>query len=154
MLGFDQSFVPTPAMLAPSPAFVGPVVKAFPSGHVDEDVKEPVPPGQILTPVVAGVGFIDITAVAVLLQLFTSVPVTVYVVNATGLAVTVAPVVADNPVAGVQLYIDAPLAVSDMPLPLQMVAEAGVTLMVGNALTVIVTVVVFMHPLTFVPITE
>ena len=43
---------------------------------------------------------------------FTSVPVTVYVVVEVGLAVTVEPVVELSPVAGDQMYVTAPLAVS------------------------------------------
>jgi hypothetical protein len=43
--------------------------------------------------------------------------VTVYVVVPPGLAVTVAPVVADNPVEGAQLYVAPPLAVSAVPDP-------------------------------------
>ena len=48
-----------------------------------------------------------------------------------GLAVTVAPVVGDNPVAGDQLYVVAPLAVNNTLAPLQREAEAGVTVIVG-----------------------
>ena len=64
-----------------------------------------------------------------------------------GLAVTVAPVVADNPVAGLQLYVEAPLAVIDVLLPLQIVAVVGETVTVGTGLTVTVTVAVPVHPL-------
>lgn len=63
------------------------------------------------------------------------------------MAVTVAPVAEDKPVDGLQLYVVAPLAVSDVLLPSQIVAAAGVTITVGTGLTVTVTVVVPVHPL-------
>jgi hypothetical protein len=51
------------------------------------------------------VGFVLTVTVtcAVFLHPFASVPVTVYVVVPAGVAVTVVPVVADNPVAGLQV---------------------------------------------------
>ena len=91
--------------------------------------------------------------VAVLLHPFASVPVTVYVVAVTGLAVTAAPVVPDNPVAGDQLYACAPPAVNVVLLPLQIVTEAGVTVIAGNEFTATLTVAVFMHPFASVPVT-
>ena len=63
------------------------------------------------------------------------------------MAVTVAPVVADKPVAGLQLYVEAPIAVNDVLLPLQIVAVVGETVTVGTGLTVTVTVAVPVHPL-------
>ena len=69
------------------------------------------------------------------------------------MAVTVAPVVDDNPVDGLQLYVVAPLAVSVVLLPLHIDADAGVTVIVGNAFTVTVTVFVFTHVLPSVPVT-
>jgi hypothetical protein len=51
------------------------------------------------------------------------VPVTVYVVVAAGVAVTVAPLVALNPVAGAQLYVFPPVAVSVALWPGQIVSE-------------------------------
>ena len=51
------------------------------------------------------------------------VPVTVYVVVAEGVAVTVAPLVALNPVAGDQLYVFPPVAVSVALWLGQIVAE-------------------------------
>ena len=69
------------------------------------------------------------------------------------MAVTVAPVVADNPVAGLQLYVEAPFAVNDVLLPLQMVAVAGVTVTVGFGFTVIVIAAVLVHPFPSVPVT-
>ena len=53
-------------------------------------------------------------------------------------AVTPATFVADNPVAGLQVYVTAPVAKSETPLPLQMIADVGVTDIVG--VFVIVTV--------------
>ena len=70
-----------------------------------------------------------------------------------GLAVTVAPVVDDKPVEGLQLYVEAPLAVSDVLLPLQIVVEVGEMVTVGLAFTVTVTVAVFVHPFASVPVT-
>ena len=52
------------------------------------------------------------------------------------MAVTVAPVVADKPVAGLQLYVVAPLAVNDVLLPLQIAGVAGVTVTTGTGFTV------------------
>ena len=51
--------------------------------------------------VMAGDAFTDTLTVAVLLQPATLVPVTVYMVADEGPAVTLVPVVADNPVAGI-----------------------------------------------------
>ena len=56
-----------------------------------------------------------------------------------GLAVTVAPVVADKPVDGDQLYVEAPLAVNDMLLPVQIAAEEGDIVIVGKGLITTVT---------------
>lgn len=52
--------------------------------------------------VTTGIG-LTVTVVVAVLEQAPFVPVTVYVVVVVGLAVTVAPVVADNPVAGDQL---------------------------------------------------
>ena len=70
-----------------------------------------------------------------------------------GFAVTVAPVVALSPVAGVQAYVLAPLAVSEVEEPLQIVVVPD-TDTVGNGFTVIVTVVLFVQPAEEVPVTE
>lgn len=79
-------------------------------------------------------------------------PVTVYVVVVVGEAVTVAPVVPLNPVAGDQLYVLAPLAVKVALLPAHMVTLAGVTETVGTVFTVTTTVVDPEHP-PVVPVT-
>ena len=65
---------------------------------------------------------------------------------------TVAPVVEDKPVAGLQLYVEAPLAVRDVLAPLQIVTE-GETVTVGFGFTVTVTVAVLVHPFASVPVT-
>jgi len=82
-----------------------------------------------------------------------AVPVTVYVVVVVGVAVTVAPVVEDKPVAGLQLYVVAPLAVSETLLPIHNAADEGVTMTVGVGFTVIIAVAVFVHPFASVPVT-
>ena len=64
------------------------------------------------------------------------VPDTVYVVVDVGFAVTTAPVVEDKPVEGLQLYVVAPLAVSETLLPLQIGGADGVTVTTGIGLTV------------------
>ena len=52
---------------------------------------------------------------------------------------TLAPVVALNPVEGVQLYVVAPLALSVVELPLHIVGELTVTVGVGVTVTVVTT---------------
>jgi hypothetical protein len=69
-----------------------------------------------------------------------------------GDAVTVAPVVALKPVAGDQLYVVAPLAVSTALPPEQKVAEEGEILTDGEAFTVTVTVEMPVQP-PVVPVT-
>ena len=95
--------------------------------------------------VIVGCGFTVTVVVAVFVHPFPSVPVTVYVVVVVGFAVTVAPVGEDKPVAGLQVYVVAPLAVSDVLLPLQIVAVVGETVTVGLGFTVTVIVVVDVH---------
>jgi hypothetical protein len=80
------------------------------------------------------------------------VPVTVYVVVETGLAVTVAPVVALRPVAGAHVYVVAPLAVKLVPTPEHTEADEGVTVTVGVVLTVMATDWVELHE-PLVPVT-
>ena len=62
-------------------------------------------------------------------------PVTVYVVEADGLAETLAPVVALNAVEGLHVYVLAPLALSVIDCPLHIVC-VGETAKTGKALTV------------------
>ena len=68
-----------------------------------------------------------------------SVPVTVYVVVLVSVAVTAAPVVALSPVDGLQLYVLAPLAVSNWLPPYAIEGADGVTDTVGKLLFVSTT---------------
>jgi hypothetical protein len=67
-----------------------------------------------------------------------------------GFAVTVVPVVADKPVAGDHVYVDAPPAVNGVLDPAHIVAGAHVT--TGKGLTVTIEVVVPVHPAAVVPV--
>jgi hypothetical protein len=81
-------------------------------------------------------------------QPLASVPVTVYVVVAVGLAVTVTPVVADSPVAGDHTYVVAPVAVIVFDEPIH-IEPVGLTVVVtvGRLLTVMVRVASSLQPL-------
>ena len=68
-----------------------------------------------------------------------------------GLAVILAPVVADKPVEGLQEYVVPPVAVNIVEEPLQ-IATPEPTPMEGIALTVTVTIAVLLQPLV-VPVT-
>ena len=88
-----------------------------------------------------------------MVQPFPFVPVTVYVVVVGGLAVTVAPVVEDNPVAGVHVYVVAPFAVNETLVPAHIAeGDAGLTFIVGTGETVIVVLAELEHPLPFVTV--
>ena len=136
---------------------VAPVVADKPVAGLQLYVVAPFAVRDVLSPlqivavagviVTVGLGFTVTVTVAVFVHPFPSVPVTVYVVVVVGLAVTVAPVDEDKPVAGLQLYDVAPLAVSEVLVPLQIVVVVGATVTVGSGLTVTVTVVVPVHPL-------
>ena len=102
-----------------------------------------------LTDIVGNVKTVT-TAVAVFKHPLTEVPVIVYVVVVVGFAVTLAPVVALNPVLGDQLYVFAPLAVNVVLAPLQILGELTVT--VGNGKTVTTAVAVFKQPFATVPV--
>jgi hypothetical protein len=142
---------------------VAPVVADKPVAGLHVYVVAPLAVSDVLLPlqivavvgetVTVGFGFTVIIAVAVFVHPFPSVPVTVYVVVVVGFAVTVAPVVADKPVAGLQVYVVAPLAVSNVLLPLQIVAVVGETVTVGFGFTVTITVAVLVHPFAAVPVT-
>ena len=80
------------------------------------------------------------------------VPVTVYVVVLAGLAVTIAPLVVERPLSGLQLKVSAPVAVRLTLSPEQMVADEGVTDTTGVGFTVTVTFCVDVQPL-IVPVT-
>ena len=75
-----------------------------------------------------------------------------YVDVTAGFAVTEEPVIEDNPVAGLHIYVVAPVAVSPTEAPWQMPGDAGVTDTVGSGLTVTVIVFVDVHP-PLVPVT-
>ena len=94
-----------------------------------------------------GLGFTLMVILAGTAQPFAAVPVTVYVVVVPGYAHTPAPVVTERSVAGLQLYVLAPAAVRKTLSPLQIVAEDGVTLMVGDAFIVIAREAEFEQPL-------
>lgn len=91
-----------------------------------------------------GLGFTVTVTVAVLLHpVVGAVPVTVYAVVATGLAATLAPVKADNPVEGDQanvLETIEELAVKLTELPLQMAGASGAIVTIGLGLIVMRTV--------------
>jgi hypothetical protein len=99
-----------------------------------------------------GNAFIVTVFEAVLTQLLPSVPVTVYVIVLDGFAVTVAPVVADKLVAGLQLYVTAPVAVNPVDAPVH-IATSDPADTAGNAFTETVFEAVFIQPLAFVPVT-
>ncbi len=69
-----------------------------------------------------------------------------------GLAVTLPPVAADNPVAGLQLKVFAPDAVR-VVLPPAHIAAVPVTVTVGTAFTATVTVEESIQPAALVPFT-
>lgn len=80
------------------------------------------------------------------------VPVTVYVTEAAGVAITEAPVVLFKPVAGLQAYVVAPLATRPVFEPEQIAEEGGVTITTGAAPTVTITVLLLVQ-VPFEPIT-
>ena len=70
-----------------------------------------------------------------------------------GLAVTLAPTVADKPVAGDHAYdVELPLAVKPVEKPVQ-IATLDPALIVGSGLTVTVTLDVLLQEFTSVPVT-
>ena len=124
--------VPCPAVVGLNVLPVTPVPENVPPAGLPVNVTgaaftQSGPTGVIVT---VGNGFTVTVTVAVLLHPAV-VPVTVYVVVAPGLAVTVAPVVADSPVAGDQLYVVAPVAVSVVAAPPAQIATFGDTPTVG-----------------------
>jgi hypothetical protein len=80
-----------------------------------------------------------------------SVPVTVYVVVAVGVATTLAVFVVAKPVTGLHTYVEAPVAVSVVLAPLQIVASLPATT-TGIALTVIEELTDAVHPLASVTV--
>ena len=102
---------------------------------------------------ITGRGFTLTVTCVDAVQPLASVPVTVYVVVEVGLAVTVVPVVALSPVAGDQMYVTAPDAVSvAVCCPTHIAGGAG-TEITGSGLTFTVTCVDAVQPLASVPVT-
>jgi len=102
------------------------------------DPKQTRPPALFIA---AGKGFTDTVTEEVFEHPFRLVRVTVYVVVLAGVAVTVAPVVADSPVAGDHVKVPPPpVALKVVEEPLQMVTfEPALT--AGNGLTVTLIVI-------------
>lgn len=96
-----------------------------------------------------GSAFTVTACVAVLVQPLAAVPVTVYVVFALGVTVTEVPL--SDP--GIQVYVAAPLPVSVVVLPAQMVPLEIVAVTFGVAFTVMTCVAVFEQPAETVPVT-
>jgi hypothetical protein len=110
-----------------------------------------VAPGQIVAGFTTTVGVGSTVRTEVLDPVQpAAVPVTVYVTLEEGLAVTTEPLVLLKPVAGLQVYVPAPLAVKVALPPEQMVAE--LTLTVGLGVMVTVEVFASVQPLV-VPVT-
>jgi len=85
--------------------------------------------------------------VAVFVQPLPSVPATVYVVVAAGLAVTVEPVVPDKPLVGLHTYVVAPVAVSVVLNPEQIDAGEAEAVTAGSAfMTTVAVDVTALHP--------
>jgi hypothetical protein len=103
----------------------------------------------LLPTITTGNGF-TLTVVVVTAVQVPAVPVMVYTVVTVGLAVTLEPVVELNPVPGLHTYVEAPVAVSVVELPLQIVA--GRTVTVGLLTTVTVVVSEFTQPFASVPV--
>ena len=74
-------------------------------------------------------------------------------VVAVTVVVTTAPVVIFKPVFGFHVYVVPPVAVKVLLLPVHMALSLAVTPIVGNGLTVTVTLVLSMQPAAEVPTT-
>jgi hypothetical protein len=85
----------------------------------------------------------------VLVHPLAAVPVTVYVVVVVGVTVTGEPV--SDP--GIQAYVEAPVAVNVVELPVQIDALDAVAVTAGEAFTVMRRVDVLVQPLISVPVT-
>lgn len=107
-------------------------------------VRLDVPPAQKeeaeAVPVIAGLGLTVSATVDVFVHPPALVPVTVYVTEEVGLAVTLALVVELSPVEGLQLYVEAPPAVRVLDPPAQKVDEDALDVTTGLPLTVITCV--------------
>jgi len=95
-------------------------------------------------PLTAGSGFTEtITNASAVPQLL--VPVTVYIVVTVGVAVTLVPVVADNPAPGIHTYVTPPVAESAADVP-KHIATFDPAPTIGVAVTDTVTVAELLHP--------
>lgn len=90
---------------------------------------DPIPPAVTI-------GLTVMVLVAVLVQLFASVPVTVYTMLLAGDAITDDPFVADNEVDGAHVQVLPPLAANVFVMPDVKAIEVGFTVTVGKGLTV------------------
>lgn len=116
-------------------------------------------PGQVngnaALAVTVGTPFTFIIAVVESMHPKTEVPTIWYVVVAAGVAVTVAPVDVFKVPAGCQVYVEAPLAVSVIELPRQMVLLFdGQTDKFGRGFTVTYTASLSLQLKRLVPVTE
>jgi hypothetical protein len=102
---------------------------------------------ELLVAVTVGNTLTVIVFVAVFIQPFASVPVTVYVAVDVGMKLVAFRTPPDH------TYVDAPTPVSVALVPEQTAAALLVAVTVGNALTVIVFVAVFIQPFASVPVT-
>ena len=116
-----------------------------------------MPPGHIVgltgLTVTVGIGFTVTLTVCVAIQPAAEVPVTVYVCEAPGLAVTLGPVVPLRPVLGAQVYVLAPPAFSVDEPPGHIEDGVAEAVTVGGGLIVIVTEAVLEQPPEVVPVT-
>jgi hypothetical protein len=106
--------------------------------------------GIAVIELIVGKGFTVIVLVAVLVQpVDVLVPTTVYVVVTDGLTVIVVPLNAP----GFQVYVFAPVPVSVVEKPAQIVVTFAVVAVLGNAFMVITRVELDAHPCVDVPVT-
>ena len=110
----------------------------------------PVHTAVLAVTVIVGVEFTETVLVATFVHPL--LPVTVYVIVVVGEAVTLAPVVADRPVPGAQVYVVAPVAISVVGEPEQIAMFAPAPTL-GSRLTVTAFIAVFTQPLASVPVT-
>jgi hypothetical protein len=98
-----------------------------------------------------GLGLIIMVTVLVSLHPCPLEPITVYVVFTEGVAIGLGHILQLSPVAGVQVYVDAPLALRVTLLPAQRESEGGTTEIVGTGLTTTVIVAEPVQPLESTP---
>ena len=131
---------------APNPRLHSYVLAPEADNTLDSPVQIVAGAADVLT---VGRAFTVTVTVAVFVQPLAAVPVTVYVVVATGVTVLVAPV--PNP--WLHSYVLAPEAVITLDSPAQIVAGAADAETKGKAFTVTVIVAVFVQLLAAVPVT-